>query len=167
MHGVAPRVVLGDSWWNKTRQAAYSSTNFCCVACGVHKSVAKYRQWLEGHELYDIDYGAARMVYVETIPLCHLCHNYIHSGRLAALLSKGKITHAKFKAVMQHGEQIVEAIPQEISRKILNSQQQSIRKFQRTNPPWHSWRMEVDGVLHPPKYSSFQEWKIAHGQFSD
>lgn len=48
MHGTAPRVVLGQAWWNKERQAAYASTNYCCEACGVSKWEAQYHQWLEG-----------------------------------------------------------------------------------------------------------------------
>ena len=109
LHGLAPRVVLGSKWWDKTRQASYKSTAFHCVACGVHKGNASYRQWLEGHELYSVDYLLGRMTYLETVPLCHLCHNYIHSGRLAALLEEGKITHVKYKAVIQHGDRVLEA----------------------------------------------------------
>jgi len=109
LHGVAPRVVLGAKWWNATRQAAYKSTAYHCVACGVHKADARHRQWLEGHELYEVDYLLGTMTYLETVPLCHFCHNYIHSGRLAALLDEGKITHAKYTAIIQHGDAVLDA----------------------------------------------------------
>jgi len=56
MHGLAPRVVLGSAWWDETRQRAYRSTNYHCIACGVSRERAKYHQWMEGHELYSINY---------------------------------------------------------------------------------------------------------------
>src|SRR5678815_897106 len=64
MHGVAPRTVLGDKWWNAERTAAYKSTAFHCLACGVHKSCAEYHKWLEAHEQYEIDYLLGRMTYL-------------------------------------------------------------------------------------------------------
>ncbi len=78
LHGVVPREIYGQSWWNKTREAAYRSTNYHCLACGVHKYQAKHRQWLEGHELYEINYVEGTSTYIETVPLCHFCHNSIH-----------------------------------------------------------------------------------------
>lgn len=107
MHGMAPRVVLGASWWNRTRLAAYKSTDYHCVACGVFKTDAKSRKWLECHEVYDIDYLLGRMTYVCAVPLCHYCHNYCHPGRMKALLDKGEMTHAKYAGIIQHGDAVL------------------------------------------------------------
>jgi hypothetical protein len=103
MHGVAPRVILGSKWWNQTRQAAYRSTNYHCLACGVPKSRARWKQWLEGHELYKVNHTKGKMIYLETVPLCFSCHNYIHDGRMSGLLEKGQISHGRFTAIIQHG----------------------------------------------------------------
>lgn len=151
MHGVAPRVVLGAVWWNKTRKEAYESTNFFCRACGVHKLQAKYHQWLEGHEFYRINYRKGLMTYVRTDPLCHFCHCYIHSGRLKSLLEKGEIRQAKYAAIIQHGDAILRAA-----------------KLKKPEPPefvaeWSTWRLVLYGKKYPPVYKSFEEWKGAHG----
>ena len=109
MHGMAPRVVLGVNWWNRTRRAAYASTNWHCVACGVFKKDAKSRAWLEAHELYEIDFLLGKMTYVEAVPLCTYCHHYCHPGRMRYLLEENKITHAKYAAIVQHGDAVLKA----------------------------------------------------------
>ena len=76
MHGVVPRVILGKDWWDQTRLAAYRSTDNHCIACGVHKSDAKFHTWLDAHETYKINYATGRMKYVKAVPLCTACHNF-------------------------------------------------------------------------------------------
>lgn len=140
MHGMAPRVVLGASWWNKTRQEAYKSTAYHCVACGVFKTDAKGRRWLEAHEVYETDYLLGRMVYVEAVPLCHYCHNYCHPGRMRALLEKGEMTHAKYAAVVQYGEAVLRAAKLKLpDRNALNCKETNY-----TEPD--DWRLVIDGV---------------------
>lgn len=155
MHGVVPREILGRSWWNKERKAAFESTEHHCIACGVHKSAAPGREWLEGHELYRIDYLSGTMVYTGTVPLCHFCHNYIHDGRLESLLRQGKIHHAKFVAIHQHGDRILEehglTVPPEYTGPFAD---------------WEDWRLILEGKQYPPKYKSIKEWATAYG-FND
>lgn len=147
LHEVAPRNILGASWWNKTRREAYRSTDYHCVACGVHKSVAKYRNWLEGHEVYRIDYLMGRAEYIETVPLCHFCHNYIHDGRLRWLLDTGKLHHGKYTQIIQHGDEV-------------------LRRFNLVHPEpysgpfaeWADWRLVLFDKEYPPKYKTFEEW---------
>ena len=97
LHGMNPRSVLGKEWWDVKRHEAYAKCNYCCWACGVHKMHAKYHQWLEGHEFYDINYSTGRVELVEITALCHSCHNFIHSGRLWKLYEKGENSEAKQK----------------------------------------------------------------------
>ena len=146
MHGLAPRVILGRVWWDRVRQIAYASTDYHCAACGVHKNDAKEHQWLEGHELYDINYAKGRMTYVETVPLCHWCHNFIHDGRLRMLYETGDITLAKYESIMKHGAAILRAA-----------------KLKQPEPPkkiapWESWRLVIDGREYEPKYKSQDNW---------
>src|SRR5271165_1557046 len=65
LYGVNPRSILGSKWWDETRQAAYRSTEFHCIACGTPKHLTA-RGWLEGHEIYEVSYDKGRAKYLET-----------------------------------------------------------------------------------------------------
>lgn len=161
MHGVVPRNLLGKAWWDRTRKLAYASTNFHCVACGVHKSQARFRQWLEGHEIYGIDYVKGRLYYLETVPLCHCCHAYIHDGRLQVLLERGKISHAKYAAILQHGDEV-------LMRAGLNPLDKGNAGIVTSIAPWHKWRLVIEGKhfdpplkrpkMFRPLFNSEAEW---------
>ena len=147
MHGLAPRVVLGTKWWDETRQACYKSTDYHCVACGVHKTQARGPKWLEAHERYRTDYKVCRLYYLEAVPLCHFCHNYIHQGRLQALLEKHQITQHKFVQIMQHGERVL------VKAGLLRPEHQEIDLAQ-----WSKWRLVLFGKMYKPKFKTFQAW---------
>lgn len=164
LHGVAPRVVLGSKWWYKTKQAAYKSTDYHCVACGVHKLKAKSRQWMEAHEVYNTDYARGRLTYVETVPLCHYCHNYIHDGRMRHLLEQGKLHQSKFIAIIQHGDRVLSDAG--LERQHYKAREDHIRKMLVDNKmaPWGSWRLVVEGAEYPPLYKTYQEWLEGHNE---
>lgn len=145
MRGTAPRVVLGEAWWNRERKAAYKSSNYHCTGCGVHKLQAKGRKWLEGHETYRVDYAKGRMVYVETVPLCHFCHAYTHPGRLLALLDSGRIHQSKYVAIIQHGDRVTCGLDRpEPPEGII--------------APWSRWRLVIGRKTYKPIYANEEEW---------
>lgn len=158
MHGVAPRVVLGAKWWNAERKAAYNRAGYRCQACGVMKWEAKSRKWLEAHEQYKIDYDKGLMHYVKAVALCHYCHNYIHDGRLNSLLLKGKVTHAKFAAIMQHGDAVLAAAG--LHRKSYKEREADYVKLLLAGEvvPWHKWRLVIGRKKFPPKFKSAAQW---------
>jgi hypothetical protein len=165
LHEVAPRSVLGSKWWDETRQAAYASTDYHCVACGIHKLSAAYHQWLEGHELYEIDYAAGKMIYLETVALCNSCHNFVHDGRLRALLDSKKINLIRYTAILRHGEQVLKEAG--LSRLAYNERDNSL--WLNGVAAWKDWRLIIDVVVDgkqvrrsvPPKYKTPEEWKRA------
>ena len=102
-----PRTILGQDWWDLRRSVAYDEFNNQCWACGVSREEAKHKQWLEAHEQYRIDYRAGRMVLEEVVALCHLCHNFIHSGRLLKNLQRGFINENFYIETIQHGLRVL------------------------------------------------------------
>lgn len=137
---------MGKGWWDVERRRAYASTGYKCAACDTHKRDAHYHQWLEAHELYDIDYPKGRMTLKEIVPLCHCCHNYIHSGRMQALVDKGEMEEGKMNFILNRGNRLIE-----------------MAGLQKPDPPtvmapWHKWRLVFSGKEHPPKFPSYEDW---------
>ncbi len=107
LHGLAPRVIKGQQWWNRTKREAKAKLGQHCWACGVHKYDAKYHQWLEAHECYSINYGKGEVKYVGTCALCHACHNYIHDGRMQMIVGSPDFSHQKYVDIIEHGETVL------------------------------------------------------------
>lgn len=147
MHGTAPRVVLGQAWWDLERRAAYLSTSYHCIACGVFRRSPDGRRKLEGHEVYNIDYLLGRMEYVETVPLCTQCHAFIHCGRLEIMRRKGEVTDEEYQATMTHGTSILKRAS--LTRPA---------PYEGFIADWKDWRLVVNGVEYPPKFRSYEEW---------
>ena len=165
LHETNPRTIKGDAWWDSTRKAAYGSTQFHCLACGVYKGVAKYHQWLEAHELYDIDVDNCRYTFVEVVPLCHSCHSFIHSGRLHLLAQKGEIDWSKFRDIMHHGKRL-------LTMENLNKMDYlmalcgGVREkfFPELYGTWGEWRLVMDGVEYTGKFADYGEWRRHFGR---
>lgn len=153
LHTIAPRTVLGDQWWQAERKAAYRKSLYHCQACGVWKHQAKFHRWLEAHETYDIDYAKGRMTYVETVALCNACHNYIHSGRLEMLLNTGKITHQRYVAVIQHGDEVLK----DVKRDQHKWNEAKIAS-------WSQWRLVVFGKSYKGRFKNYKEWESYHNE---
>ncbi len=162
LHQVAPRNILGNKWWAKEKKAAAASTNNHCRSCGVHKSRARARQWIEGHEIYTIDYEAGTATYEETVPLCHYCHNFIHDGRMLSLLQQNKFPAQKYAAIIQHGDRVLSQAG--LARPPLNEREHQIQLLANKGvlAPWDSWRLILFGRQYPPKYKNEREWKTGH-----
>lgn len=105
LHSLAPRNVLGKKWWDVTRKAANEAQGDKCAVCGVHKSKAWYRKYLEGHESYNIDYDNHVVTLKEVVGLCHSCHNYIHVGRLIKQYQDEVVSEQYVKNVLNWGIQ--------------------------------------------------------------
>lgn len=105
LSGVAPRVILGDLWWEKTKEQVKRSTDFHCKACGRHRSEDAFHNWIECHEVYWFDYKNNVAKFERVVPLCHTCHSFIHSGRLIALYEEDEevVTYKKVQTVLEHG----------------------------------------------------------------
>lgn len=174
LHGVNPRSIKGQQWWDLERQKAYAKNDYHCWACGVHKSQAKYHQWLEAHEAYDINYRTGQVKLIEIIALCHMCHNFIHSGRLYMLYKKGEISQDKAIDILQHGFDILEANglepfsgTQYVAYLIAGYADHGYEFIEREQGTvianWSDWHLVIDGKKHYSPYKNIDEWKRKYG----
>ena len=151
LHGISPRVVLGEAWWDIARQKAYLAADFHCEACGVAKRDARYHNWLEAHEFYEYDYARGRLKLLRLTALCHACHNFIHDGRMRMLVLRGEMTQEKYTEIMLHGK----AILQRAGLLAKWEQRHSNMSF----ALWRDWRMEINGKLYGPSSASYEDWE--------
>ena len=151
LHGMNPRSILGQTWWNKQRQIAYAKEDYHCMACGVHKTNAKYHKWLEAHECYEFDYpkGIARMI--EIVALCHCCHNFIHSGKLMMDYQSGRITIDRYDAILRHGEKIIMVVRNMKNPYIINEAEGLT--------DWSKWRLIIEGKEYYSQFKNFDDWR--------
>jgi len=103
LHGVNPRSIMGQAWWDRERKQVYLDQNNRCAACGVHKSRAEWHKWLEAHEFYTFDWSRGQVTFSHLVGLCHSCHQFIHSGRLLALVNVGELNRHRAVMILQHG----------------------------------------------------------------
>lgn len=166
LHGIAPRSIMGDDWWNEERQKVYQSTDYHCIACGVHKTEAKKHQWLEAHEFFDIDYSTGICKIKSIEPLCHYCHNFIHSGRLSMIIGKEK-TEDEVIEILEHGFSILSKnklksfpftlqLAEEIGAKTYGVKPYKIKL---KNIQWSDWVLIWQDKKYRSRYDSYEDWQ--------
>jgi AAA domain len=164
LHGLSPRVINGDAWWAQIRKEVYARYEYHCIACGVHKTEAKGPKWLEAHECYDFDYvkGIATVKSIE--PLCHYCHNFIHSGRLEAIMGKEKSVE-EVKRILEYGFFILAGYnlkcfwgTLELAKKVsANTYKVKLYFFPEIVAPWEKWRLVFNGKEYFSLYKNKEE----------
>ena len=170
LHGLAPRILLGDKWWDEKRRKAYGLNNYHCFACGTYHPYNLDRQRFEtiklhAHECYTIDYEKKTMELKEIVALCgDLCHNYVHSGRMNALYNNFKssglrtpLTSGKQMfdeqdcwTIVTHGDSVL------IDGGLLPNHEVDCRDY---SEEWSEWRLIIDGVGYKSKFNNIEEWK--------
>jgi hypothetical protein len=167
LHGLNPRNLKGRSWWDSKRKAVYKSTNYRCIACGVEGRDAQLKQYLEAHEYYDIDYTAGVCTLQEIVPLCHCCHNFIHSGYVLVSYQEGKRSLKTAQIILEHGFRILadndlECFPNtlEIAHH-LDSATYGVRSYSLPveEVAWGDWKLVFEGKEYRSKFASFREWE--------
>lgn len=181
LHGLSPRELKGQEWWDITRKQVYEEQEYRCIACGVHKSDAKYHKWIEAHESYHIDYRKGSMTVDSIIGLCHSCHNFIHCGRLQMIWHKKEITEAKYFDIMNHGFRVLKGsglspnatqansylgslvragrkVPEGLAQKAFAIA--ALEEIPKIQQDWSKWHIVLDGKKYYSKFSSMQEWEM-------
>ena len=166
LHGISTRTIEGDTWWNAVRPHIYARYDYHCIACGVAKQDAKKHQWLEAHEFWQIDYNTG-ICEIESIePLCHYCHNFIHSGRLRMIMGKEK-SEDEVVEILEHGFKILSdndikcfmgtlSFGQDIG---CNTYDVLPYYLPDVNIPWGQWKLIWKDKEYHSMFASFEAWR--------
>ena len=158
LHRVNPRTILGSEWWDEKRQEAYAKKDYHCWACGVHKSKAPYRKWLEAHESYHIDFEKYRYTLVEIVALCYCCHNFIHMGRLQAMYEIGNIKDWEYKFIVNRGNTILKKAGLDKHNAWWLKDGIYEQFFPEKNRTWRKWHLMLEGEKHYSPFRNFDEY---------
>ena len=177
LHGMNPRKMISVKWWDTVRKEAMAKNDDCCWACGVHKSKQLYRNWIEGHEDYDINFKTGRVVLKEIVGLCHACHQFIHHSWLFVRFNLGEVGHRYAFNILRHGMGVIkeaglpprpgqalhyllvegrdraEADSIVFDRKLLDIYPEP-KKF----ADWDKWYIEIEGTKYHTEFKGQKEW---------
>jgi hypothetical protein len=167
LHGLSPRTIKGQIWWDTTREEIYKSTDYHCIACGIEKLKAKKNKWLEAHEFWNINYQTGICKVESIVPLCHYCHNFIHSGRLAMIINKEK-SEAEVIEILEHGFSILKKnklkafmptikLAEEIGARTFNVKGYTPNINNKLK--WSDFILVFEDVEYKSKFGSIKDWK--------
>lgn len=158
LHGTNPRTLKGREWWDIKRQEAYAKFDYHCIACGVHKFNAKIMKRLEAHESFKIDVNIFRYTLLEIVPLCPACHNFIHSGRLSAMVEKGAITEQRQQFIINHGTAVLKRAGLTRAMAWWNTPEIGMKLTPERTGEWDKWHLVIEGESYFSKFKDYLEW---------
>ena len=166
LHGLNPRTIMGKEKWDRIRFKAQKKTDYHCIACGIHKTNAKYHPWLEGHECWKMDYESGICEVIEIVPLCHSCHQFIHSGMLHSTQHFGNVDEVK--DILQHGFDILSANKLDCFSgtfelaKIYGVKTKGVRPAYinfNNSLLWDDFKLKWEGKIYNSLFNSYGEWE--------
>lgn len=174
LHGVAPRTILGNKWWNEKRQEVYASNDYKCLACDTPKEDA-FRKQLHAHEWYNINYKTGEVTVRDIVPVCPTCHDFIHSGRLLKTgLIEGRYQPSTVKMIMERGCYLLmsnDLKPSWSTCVNLDEMcfyieiEKNVVTWVKTHYPkepeaceWEEWHYLIEGEKHYGQFKSYDDW---------
>lgn len=163
LHGVNPRSINGNKWWNRVRKETYAKHDFRCFACGVERYSQEimFSGWLEAHEYYEIDYVNCSVEFVKLVALCQCCHMGIHTGRLGAMFDKGQYDEETCYLVLNRKDQVLNGMinmsGNEIDFRVKHKTQKQVDQF--FIDTWSKWHLNLNGKKYYSKFKNVDEWR--------
>lgn len=144
LHGLNPRTIMGAAAWLELTTNKRNSTHFC-EACGTSKLISGT---LECHEEYNINYEAGISKFIKIVAICKKCHEFIHCGRLKALMQQQAVSRSYYLMILKRGRAILK--------------KHKIRKmgYKGTIAPWENWKLIFEGKEYKPLHKNMKEWKL-------
>lgn len=179
LHGLTPREIKGQAWWDRVRHTAYAKNDNCCWACGTHRDDALYHHWLEAHEIYSIDYVAGEAQLTGVAALCHACHNFIHSGRMVMVVGK-LYSETKVLEIINRGLHLLDTAKLPVHMHTLYAMNRLKNLYDPTviktwniekrlttaigttsskMAEWSKWHLLLDGQIYYSIFESEAEWR--------
>lgn len=183
LHGMPPRVIMGNTKWNMMRKRCYFDANYKCEICGCEPEKGN----LHAHELYSYDYKEGTGTFERCIAVCKTCHDGIHSGRLITMFKNGnplypksyvlKVVENAFKLVFNYNEMNKNKRPLRLFATFVDyldvpelreDMEKLIKKYHimfydspKRCAKWGDWKLLWNGREYQSPYANQTEWAEA------
>lgn len=189
LHGLAPRIIMGATEWNKTRKACYAEHDNICEICGRLCGSKRGDQYMrQAHECYEIDYANKSCTFKRLCCICSSCHNVIHSGRAITMYKSHTPlwTKQSMLDLAEHGFRLIYKWNQQHPDKQLKMFQtieewlkepsltDNLRRLidqyhiefyyvpeTNTKEDWGKWKLIYNDVEYYSPYHSIEDWQAA------
>ena len=186
LHGVAPRVVLGNVWWNRARNVCYLAAQDTCEICGAKPEEKRNRH---AHELYKVNWRLGETEFIRPVCVCYNCHCLcIHTGRAITLYKKNNpifpadtllagaehaftiissynADHADRPPIRAYGTWLEYLRQPDLEKPMRELIDKYGIKFYVENPKrmakWGEWRLKIGEKYYPTPYANEKEWAEA------
>lgn len=151
LHGIAPRTVFGQEWWDIERRKCYENAGQKCEACGISRQDAWPDRWLEAHEEYYF-HGTGEVEFMNLVCLCPACHKFIHSGLRSIHVSQGKLSWEMNVRIEEHGMRIIED-------NLLTEEYEARHCWINELLAWSDFKMIIEDKEYGPSSTSYESWR--------
>lgn len=101
LHGVNPRNMMGQFYWDDLRIKTYKEYDYKCGICGSNGQEQGFRHRVEAHELWDYDFDNEIQIFRGVIALCPICHKIYHWAQPAMALKSGDLSQKEFDRISE------------------------------------------------------------------
>jgi hypothetical protein len=150
LHGISPRTVYGQAWWDAHRKEAYAHASQTCEACLTPRNAAWPQRWLEAHEMYEYRSNGT-LVFKDLVALCPACHKFIHSGLRGIMLQQGTLSKRQNQQIETHGYYLLKKAG--LLEKWKNRHEWCSDKI-----GWPEFRMIIGGKSYGPSTRCMSDW---------
>ena len=181
LHGINPRMIMGEDNWDQLRMKCYIDSSYKCEICGKLLD----DKTIQLHELYKVSRKEKYALFERFIPVCILCHNGIHSGRAISLYRNNNTIFTKayiltiadhcFSLISNYNKQnntdyrlfktflnylYFPELEQDM-RELISKYDIHFYEWRGGLGKWTSWRLIYDGKEYFSPYENSDAWREA------
>lgn len=154
LYGMTVRSLMGTEFWNKEKTRSKIKNNYCCWACGINASNARFHQRLEAASVFSLSINDRCMIYNGAASLCYLCNCAMRIDEIFRGIDKGVFDYSFYEEVRIHCKIVTGSIVFP-DTKIISVED------------WQEWNLQINGVKYFSKFKTEKDFDIFYSNQRD